>query len=160
LLEGSRPLSAAAVADLVRQGSAVAPVTAVQVGPVLLGWYDTVLQSKEVLDVTPGREGAAGASPEGAAPAAVPRHLRGAGAAGAAGGVELRALPAGAGGAGVPGATAEADRPAAAGQQATAGEELAGVGCEAVADEGGAAGAGSAGGIVPGPARECAGVRG
>ena len=55
-----------------------------------------------------GREGDAGRLPEGTAPAGVPGQLRGTGPAGAAGGTELRAVPAGAGAAGVPGAAEQA----------------------------------------------------
>ncbi len=51
-----------------------------------------------------GRQGDAGALPEGAVPAGVPGQLRGAGATGAAGDPQLRALPVEPGREGVPGA--------------------------------------------------------
>jgi hypothetical protein len=51
-----------------------------------------------------GRQGDAGAVPEGTVPAAVPVQLRGVGLAGATGDAQLRALPAEPGRAGVPGA--------------------------------------------------------
>ena len=79
-----------------------------------------------------GKETAGGVS-EGTAPAGVPEQLRGAGAAGPAGGAELRAVPAGAGAAGVPGAAEPARRASAAAVAAAAGEELAGAGPEAAA---------------------------
>jgi hypothetical protein len=159
LLAEDRPLSVAAVEEELRRSDMGMSPAEVTVGKVDLASYDALLQGKEA-DDGEGREGDAGGLPEGVAPAGVPQGLRGAGAAGAAGGAELRAVPAGAGGAGVPGAAGESDRSAAAAIAAAAGEELAGVGTEAVPGEGAAAGAHAAGGFVRGPARECAGVRG
>src|SRR5258707_10852197 len=128
-----------------------AQATAVTVAAVDLSLYDALLDGKEADDGEgQGREGEAGSVSEGTAPACLPDQLRGAGAAGSAGGAELRAVPAGAGPARVPGAAGQACRAPAARLAAAAGEELAGVGPEAAAGQGGAAGADAAGGVVPG----------
>lgn len=161
LLEEGKPPSASAVEeDLNRSDKEMSP-TQVTVGSVDLASYDALLGSKEADDGDGERGGAGDADGvlEGIAPAGVPVGLRGAGTAGAAGGVELRTVPAGAGPAGVPGATRPADGASAAGLAAAPGEELAGAGPEAAADQGGAAGAVASGGIVRGPARERAGIR-
>src|SRR5262249_18626642 len=146
--------------ELSRSDKQMSP-TMVTVGPVDLASYDALLGGKEAEDGDGerGRAGDAGGLPEGAAPAGVPVGLRGAGAAGAAGGVELRALLPGPSPAGVPGAARPADGASAAGLAAAPGEELAGAGSEASAGEGGAAGAVAAGGVIRGPARERAGIR-
>jgi hypothetical protein len=161
LVGQGQALSAGAVEEQLRRSDKPLSVTDVVVAAVDLRVYDALLGGEEARDGDePQREGDAGGVPEGVAPAGVPAGLRGAGAAGAAGGAELRAVPAGAGGAGVPGAAAEPDRAAAARVAAAAGEELAGVGPEAVPAEGAAAGPGPAGGVVRGPARERPGLRG
>jgi hypothetical protein len=106
LLDGERPLSAAAVAAALEQSDKPLSLTAVVVGPVALASYDALLEGKEARDDdTDGRTGTAGGELEGTAPASVPVELRGVGAAGAAGVAELRAVPAGADAARVPGAT-------------------------------------------------------
>jgi Mu transposase-like protein len=151
LLDEGRPLGVAAVADeLTRSDKALSPL-AVTVGPVDLASYHALLLGKEA-DDGDGREGDVGGLPGGPALAGVPPGLRGTGAAGPAGVVELRALPAAVGGAGVPAAAGQADRAAAAAVAAAAGEELAGPGTEAVPGESAAAGPGPAGGVVRGPA--------
>jgi Mu transposase, C-terminal domain len=149
LLQEDGRMDAAAVAEKLRQRGQVQPVTAVTVAAVDLGSYDALLDGKEAEDGE-GREGEAGSVSEGTAPAGVPGQLRGSGAAGTAGGTELRAVPAGAGGAGVPGAAEQTGRTPAARVTAAAGEELASFGPEAAAGQGGAAGADTAGGVVPG----------
>jgi hypothetical protein len=143
-------VDAAAVAERLRQHTQVRQATEVTVAAVDLSLYDALLEGKEAVDGE-GREGDAGGVPEGTAPAGVPKQLRGTGAAGAAGGAELRAVPLGAGNSGVPGAAEQACRAAAARLKAAAGEELDGTGVEATAGEGGAADADAAGGIVPRP---------
>lgn len=150
LLDTGQPLSAAAVEHKVRQGERLSPATAVTVAAVPLTVYDALLDSKEALDVARGSEGDAGRLPEGTAPADVPCQLRGTGAAGSAGSIELPALSAGTGPAGVPAAAAESHRASAARVALTAGEELVGSGSETVAGQGGAAGTDAAGGVVRG----------
>src|SRR5258707_13270435 len=82
-----------------------AQATEVTVTAVDLSVYDALLDGKEADDGEgQGREGEAGSVSEGTAPASLPDQLRGAGAPGAAGGAELRAVPAGAGPARVAGA--------------------------------------------------------
>jgi hypothetical protein len=152
LLKAGGRVDAATVTQQLRQHGQARPATAVTVAAVDLSLYDALLDGKEVDDGEgQGRAGAAGSVSEGAALASVPEQLRGAGAAGPAGGFDLRAVPAGAGRAGVPGAAEQACRASAARVAAAAGEELAGAGSEAAADQGGAAGADAAGGFVPGP---------
>jgi len=74
------------------------------------------------------------------------------------GDVELCRLPAGAGPARVPAAAGEAGRASAQGLEAAAGEELAGSGSEAVADQGGATTAWLVERRLPGSTRQCIGV--
>jgi hypothetical protein len=153
LLDVGGPLNAKAVEERLRQHDPIRPATEVTVGPVDLAVYDALLDGKEAFDgEEQGRERSAGGLPEGTAPAGLPVQLRGIGAAGAAGGAEFRAIPAGDGAAGVPGAAEQAGGAVAARFAAAAGEELAVAGVEAVADEGGAASADAAGGLVRGPA--------
>src|SRR5262249_25913432 len=134
LLQEGRPFTAAAVEEDLGRRDPSRSVTEVSVAPVDLALYDALLDSKEAEDgAAGGREGSAGAVLEGPASAHLPVELRGPGAAGAAGGAQLRALPAGVGGAGVPGAGAAPDRTVAAGIATAAGEELARPGSEAVA---------------------------
>jgi hypothetical protein len=150
LLKEDGRMDAAAVTERLRQHGQVQQATEVTVAAVDLSLYDALLEGKEAEDGE-GREGGADSISEGTAPASVPGQLRGTGAAGPAGGAELRAVPAGTGAAGVSGAAEQACRASAARVEAAAGEELAGAGAEAAAGEGGAAGAGAAGGVVPGP---------
>ena len=86
LLDEECPLSVAAVAEELRQSDTPMSLTEVVIGAVDLASYDALLSGKEAADVE-GREGAAAGAPEGAAPASVPAWLRGAGAAGPAGGL-------------------------------------------------------------------------
>ena len=148
-------------AELGRGDKAMSPVE-LRVGPVDLASYDALLEGKEAGDGDGGSggEGDAGGVPEGVAPAGVPLGVRGAGAAGAAGVFELRAVPAGAGVARVPGAARAEGAPVAAGLETATGEELGVAGPEAAAGEGGTAGARAAGRVVRGPQGERAGVRG
>jgi hypothetical protein len=153
LLDAGGPLNAKAVEERLRQHDPIRPATEVTVGPVDLAVYDALLDGKEAVDgEEQGRERCAGGVSEGTAPAGLPVQLRGTGAAGAAGRAEFRAVPAGAGAAGVPGAAEQAGGTPAARFAAAAGKELAVAGTEAVAGEGGAAGADAAGGLVRGPA--------
>jgi hypothetical protein len=160
LLKEDGRMDAAAVGEKLRQQDQVQQGTEVTVAAVDLSLYDALLDGKEVEGGEgQGREGAAGRLSEGAAPASLPDQLRGAGATGTAGGTELRAVPAGAGPARVPGAAEQARRASAARLEVAAGEELAGVGPEAAAGQGGPAGADAAGGVVPGSCGERAGLR-
>src|SRR5262249_25563442 len=149
---GRLPDAAVVEAELARSDRPLS-LTEVVIGPVDLASYDALLAGKEADDGAGDVRGAraVGEQLEGAAPAGVSVGLRGAGPAGAAGGIELRAVPAGPGPARVPGAAAAPHRAAAAGVAAAAGEELVGAGPEASADQGGAAGALTAGGVVRGP---------
>jgi hypothetical protein len=109
LLKEDGRMDAAAVRERLRQQSQVQQATDVTVAAVDLSLYDALLDGKEAEDGEGrGREDEAGSVSEGAAPASLPEQLRGAGAPGAAGGTELRAVPAGAGAAGVPGAAEQA----------------------------------------------------
>ena len=149
---GERP-DAAAVEERLRRQDRPTSATEVVIGPVDLSLYDALLESKEADDGgTQGCEGETAGVPEGAAPAGDASQLRGAGEAGPAGGLELRAVSAGPDAAGVPGAAAEAGGAVAARFPLAPGEELAGVGAEAAAGQGGAAGQDTAGGLVRGPA--------
>jgi len=160
LLKEDGRMDAAAVGERLRQQGQAQQATEVTVAAVDLSLYDALLDGKEAEDGEgQGREGEAGSVSEGAAPASLPEQLRGAGASGAAGGTELRAVPAGAGPARVPGAAEQARRTSAARVEAAAGEELAGVGPEAAAGQGGPASADAAGGVVPGSCGERAGLR-
>jgi hypothetical protein len=160
LLDAGGPLDAGAVEGRLRQQGPNRPVTDVRVGPVDLAVYDALLDGKEAWDGEgQGREGDAGGLPEGAAPAGLPVGLRGTGPAGPAGDAGLPAVPADVGPTGVPGAAPQAGATAAARLAAAPGEELDGVGPQAPAAEGRAAGPDPVGGLVPGPARERVGLR-
>ena len=98
LLDRDQPPSSAAVAEFVREGRRLPPVTDVTVAAVDLSEYDRLLTGKEVEDFEPGEhERAIDCVFEGVAPAGDAERLRGAGAPGGAGVAQLRALPAGAG---------------------------------------------------------------
>lgn len=161
LLDAGGPLDADAVEERLRQQDPVRPATEVTVPPVDLSVYDALLDGKEADDDEEGRgrQGDAGGDPEGTAPAGVAGGLRGDGRAGPSGGPELRAVPAGAGAAGVPGAAGPAGGASAGRLGPVTGEDLGRVGPEASAGQGGAAGQDAAGGVIPGPARERAGLR-
>jgi hypothetical protein len=153
LLEAGGPLNAVAVAETLRQQGSVRAATEVRVPVVDLGIYDALLDGKEALDGEErGREGNPGGVSEGVALTGVPVELRGDGPTGSAGVAQLRTVSAGPGPAGVPGAAEQAGGAAAARLPTAAGEDLAGVGPEASAGQGGAAGPVAAGGLVRGPA--------
>jgi hypothetical protein len=153
--ESAVHLTVAAVIAELRKNDGCSSLLEVTVAPVDLASYDALLESKEAEDGNEPeceREGNAAGVLEGTALASVPCELRGAGSAGAAGIVELRAVSAGVGGTGVPGAAEPPCAASATPVAAAAGEELANPGLEASADQGGAAGAELAGGIVRGSA--------
>jgi hypothetical protein len=105
LLDAGGPLNADAVKERLRQQSPMPSAAEVTVAAVDLAAYDALLDGKEADDGEgQGRQGTAGEVSEGTASAGVPCQLRGTGAVGAAGGIELRAVPAGPGTAGMPGA--------------------------------------------------------
>jgi transposase len=192
-----RGISAMAVEKMVSSDSPLSLAASVQVQPVDLRMYDTLLvgfiqdaeqeaeqeteqeagqevEHKEVCDgegsskERSGGEGGeasgagsgtgSGAVLTGAASAGDADAVRGSGASGAAGELELCGLFAGAGGERVPAAKEQPRGAHAAGLEAAAGEELAGAGSEASAGQGGAAVAELAGGGLLGSARERAGV--
>lgn len=160
LLERGSAFDAASVQEKLRQQGPSRPVTDVTVAEVDLAVYDALLDGKEAGDgEEQGREGDVGGLSEGAAPASLSGQLGGVGSSSPAGGAQLRALPAGTGPAGMSGAEEQAGGAVAARRAAAPGEELAGAGSQASAAESGAAGPDAAGGILPGPARERAGLR-
>ena len=154
LVDQERPLSVTAVAEELRKHCAGQSVTEVVVVAVDLASYDALLESKEAEHgAQPAQaQGVAADVPEGAALAGVPSRLRGTGPASPAGVVELRAVSAGTGAAGVPGTPQQTGGAAVASVTPAAGEELAGVGPEATAGQGGATGPDAAGGFVRGAA--------
>src|SRR5262249_13586939 len=87
-VDAGGPRGVAAVAAELRRSDIPMSLTEVVIGPVDLASYDALLSGKEAADGE-GCEGEAFGAPEGVAPAGVPAGLRGAGAAGAAGGAEL-----------------------------------------------------------------------
>jgi hypothetical protein len=100
LLDQPRPLSSAAVAEVVAAGRRLPAVTEVTIREVDLRAYDLLLTGKEIDEFQfRGCESAIDCISQGIAPADNAEQFRGVGAAGAAGVAELRALPAGAGGA-------------------------------------------------------------
>jgi hypothetical protein len=106
-----------------------------------------------------GRDEGAGALPARAVPGGDAGAVRGGGPPGGGRDLGLPRLPARVGAAGVPAAAAAPHRAPAEGVEAAAGEELAGAGPEAAAGEGGPAVARAGERGLPGPARECVGVR-
>jgi hypothetical protein len=152
LLDAGGPLDAACVEQRLAQQEPTRPATEVTVAAVDLAVYDDLLDGKEACDGEgQGRQGGAGRLPEGAAPAGFSGQLRGDGPTGCAGRAELRAVPAQPGFARVPAAPQQADRAATGRLGAAPGEELAGIGPQAAAAQGGAADPDPAGGVVPGP---------
>lgn len=147
------PLSAKAVEQLVRGGQRLDPPTFVHVEPPDLQAFDSLLQHKEVLDVSLATEeilsqpiapelvaggtvatfggGTLGEPSESAAAADVPRALRELGADGSAGVVELPAIFVGADRAGVSGSRSTTDCPLDAGFSSAAGQDLERVRLEA-----------------------------
>ena len=100
LLDRDQLPGPAAVAEFVRDGRRLPPVTDVTVAAVDLAAYDRLLTGKEVKDFELREyERATDRVSEGVAPAGDAGRLRGAGAPGAAGVAQLRAVPAGVGGA-------------------------------------------------------------
>jgi hypothetical protein len=153
--ESAARLTVAAVIAELRKNDGCSSLLEVTVAPVDLASYDVLLESKEAEDGNEPEcecEGNAAGVLEGTALASVPCELRGAGSAGAAGIVELRAVPAGLGGPRVSGAAEPPRAASATPVAAAAGEELANPGLEASADQSGAASAELAGGIVRGSA--------
>jgi hypothetical protein len=154
LLDQGRPLGMAAVAEELHKTDQRRSLLEVVVVAVDLASYDALLDSKEAEDgdEPPKAEGVAAGLPEGAAPAGVSGQLRGIGPDGPAGVAELRAVSAGVGPAGVSGAAEQASGAAVATVSLAVGEELAGVGPEATAGQGGATGPDAVGGLVRGSA--------
>jgi hypothetical protein len=153
------------------------PITAevaaqVTVPAVDLGQYDALLTAAAALtaeqrpasgtvpeEVKHGRARGSEAVFDGTALADDACPIRRGGAASDGGDVGLCRLPAGTRSARVPAASGEPDRASAQGVEVALGEELAGVGPEAVADEGRATVARPVERRLPGPTGECAGVR-
>jgi hypothetical protein len=141
-----------------------------QEGTLAVGWARSGSRGGDALLAAAGMErtkevhndGTEWRSPEevfaGAAPAGGACRVRSGGAAGDGGVVELRGLPAGAGAARVPAAPDASDRASPQSLEAAAGKELAGVGPEAAAGQGGAAVAWVGERGLSGPAGQRAGV--
>jgi hypothetical protein len=154
LLDAGSLLDAVVVEEKLRQQCPIRPVTEITVPAVDLSVYDALLENKEVCDgeEEQGQQGSAAGLPEGTASAGLPEQLRGTGSAGSTGGAQLRAVSVGTGSEGMPGATPQAGPTAAGGLGVTPAEELAGIGLEAAAGQGGSASPIAAGGVVPGSA--------
>lgn len=160
LSSGSTP-SVSAVEEVLHRSDKMMSPTEVTVAAVDLASYDALLTGKEA-ENGDGQRGCCGDADgllERVAPAGVPFELRGVGASGSAGGVELRAVPVGIVASGVPRASSASDGASASGVASAVGEELDGVGVEACAGESGAADAFVGGGFVCGSAGERTGIR-
>jgi transposase len=174
LLDTAAVLSVRAVRELLGQETHVGTTPDVCVPPADLEQYDALLTAAAFLteqegpavvrgeeevkhDAEPGRR--SDPLPDGAAPADHACPVRCGVAASDGRDVGVRGLPAGAGPTRVPATAREPDRAGAEGLEAAPGEDLGGAGPEASADEGGAAAAGVAERRLPGPARECVGIR-
>jgi hypothetical protein len=156
-LSKSQPITAAAVAIMVKQQTAPA-VPEVAIDAVDLSVFDDLLTEEED-DHAGGREGEVGAAIAGTALADVSGELRGVGRAGPAGDAQLPAFPAGTVRARMPGAADQAHQPLGATIPAAAGEKPGDVRVETAAGEGGPAGAELAGRDLRGPQGEPVGVR-
>lgn len=186
-LDPSVPLSAAAVKRLVHDQRRWEPLTVVHVDQVDLTVFDALLEHMEVFDVrdyaeeessraaetggvigsavSPSVESvervdaSAAAATEDAASADVPRALPELGRDGAAGDLELPAVPGGVDAARVSSAGSTADRAPVGGVEVAAGEDVGAVRLEATAGESGATSAGPAGWRVPGASDQRAALR-
>ena len=150
LLAQEQPLSVARVTEELHKKGGPGSLTDVVVSPVDLALYDALLESKEAENgVEPSQaEGTAAGVSEGTALTGVSGQLRRTGPASAAGIVELRAVPAGVGPAGVPGATEQAGGAAVASIPPAAGKDLASLGPQASAGQGGPTSSEPAEGLV------------
>jgi hypothetical protein len=147
--EPTASLTVATVAAELRKHDGRPPLTEVTVPPVDLASYDALLESTEAEDrEEPERERTVGSAVEGTALAGVSRELRGDGTASATGILELRTISAELVAKGVPGKTEQTHPALVARFAAAVGEELAGAGPEAPANQGSPANADLAGGIV------------
>ena len=163
LLAEAKPLGALAVERLLGSDNVMSLTAAVAVAAVDLGQYDELLEHKEVCHGECGSEGAdGGTGPVFAGPASADdaRGARSGGPASDGPIVELRQLLVGAGPARMSAAADAPDRAPAQDVEAPFGEELAGAGPQASADQGGAAIADPVERGLCGPPRERVGVRG
>jgi hypothetical protein len=167
LLACEQPISVSAVEALLGNTSPSMNtyqrlVDGVQVELVDLTCFDVLFTDKEVQDDSGengDREGTLGSGIAGVAPTDGAVGLRGAGSASGSGDAQLRALPIEPVRSGVSRAAPAEDRTSAAAIELAAGEDLRDVRPEAIADEGGAAGAESSRGGLRGPQGESVGVR-
>jgi len=159
LLSAGRPISEQAVRTLLGKDTPLSIAAEVQVPPVDLRSYDSLLegwsfagsepgtsQGEETLEGEgheQGRDGDAGAGAARTAAERDARSVRGGGPSSDGGVMELSAVPAGTGATGVPAAAGESDRPLPEGVAAASGEELVVAGPEASAAEGNTAVEGS-----------------
>ena len=181
LLTAGQPVRVSAVEGMLSSDSDMSLTALVRVPRVDLHGYDELLlgvvdevsavtapaseacvaffsQGEEFTD-DPGTRSGLGSVFTGTASGGDAARVRGGGAAGAAGVVELPGLSVRTGGARSAAETPEPHQPVVEGLAAAAGEELAEPGSEAAAGQGGATVAQPAVGGLPGPARERAGVR-
>ncbi len=158
LLDGDQPVTVAAVQTLVAAGQEAPALTAVTVAAPDLTSFETLL-TEEWHEPEQGWEGTTVSVLEGTPSADDAGQLRGAGPAGGAGDVVVRALPAGTESARMREPAGAPDRPAAAAIPAGGGEGSAELRPEAAAGESGSASADAAGGFVPGAPRERVGLR-
>jgi hypothetical protein len=153
VLDGDGTPTADAVSDRMRALSITPTVPVVAVGPVDLSVYDQLLSATEgTTHVEDQRERDGDREPEGPGPADDASDVRGGGRRGAGERADVRAVPVGPERCRTESPPGEPDRAVAARVEVAAGEELGGVGHEAVADESGAPGEGAAGRRVRGPA--------
>jgi hypothetical protein len=173
LLAGQRPLSAQAVRTLLGRDTPLSVAARVEVAAVDLRQYDALLdelpeaaadralsavEPRQEVSHDQGRVGGVAGVPAGVAPAGGASAVRGGSPASDGRELELCGLPAGVTGAGMSAAAAAPHRAAAEGFQVAPGEELVGVGPEAVAAEGSAAVARAVERGFRGPSRERAGL--
>jgi transposase len=173
LLAGQRPLSAQAVRTLLGRDTPLSVAARVEVVAVDLRQYDALLdelpeaaadrglsavEPRQEASDDQGRIGGVAGVPAGVAPAGGAGAVRRGGPASDGRELELCGLPAGVTGAGMSAAAAAPHRATAEGFQVASGEELVGVGPEAVAAEGSAAVTRAVERGFRGPSRERAGL--
>jgi hypothetical protein len=162
LLDGTAPIGVRAVRALLGRETPAGVAEFVQVPVVDLQQYDALLTTvNNVEEITNDTETNRGpdALPDGTAPADNADAIRGGGAAGGGGVVELPRLSAGTDATGMLPTTGETCGTDAQSIEAASGKELGHAGPQALADQGRAAVAWSSERRLPGSPGECSGVR-
>jgi hypothetical protein len=147
LLDQRKPLSEQAVRTLLGEATALSEAARVEVPPVDLSWYDTLLEGACLSTPDQGMEECheqgclenVDSLPARTAPAGGACPVRSSGPAGECRDLDLSGVPTGVAGARMPGAASASDRTAAEGLTAAVGEELGGPRSEASATQSGAA---------------------